>query len=107
MVYVNWCEQVSVEDNIGDALFVMDYENRKKILSYLRDKNDYVSSREISKSLETKMGDVSFYCGQLLERKIVEKMIVSHRARWKITEKGVQVMQEVDKREGAKKIKKK
>lgn len=96
---------MSVEDNIDDVLFLIDNENRKRILIYLRDRNDYAFTREIHKALGIKMADVNFYCGQLVDKKIIEKRLVSRKARWKVNEKGLKVMQEVDKREGVKKTK--
>jgi predicted transcriptional regulator len=80
-----------------DVLFIE--ENRKKILRFLRDKKSYESTRKISEETKINMGTVGFHCGELLKRNMVDKKIVRRKAMWKITEKGLIVIQEVDKRE--------
>jgi len=87
-----------------DVLFVSMSENRKKILRYLRNKKDYATTREISGATEISTGSVGFHCRKLEERNMVDKIISSGKATWKITEKGLKVIQEVDKREGRKNI---
>lgn len=87
-----------------DILFVLMNETRKKTLRYLQDKADYASTREISEVTGINMGKVGFHCSQLEERKMVNKIISSGKAMWKITEKGLEVRQEVDKRKRKKNV---
>jgi predicted transcriptional regulator len=98
---------MSVKVTEEEILFLLNSENRKKIMRYLRTiGNDYASTTEISEKIGMKSGKVGFHCNELNKWSFVDKKIVAGKANWRISEKGLSVLTEVDKRETGKNGKK-
>ena len=82
-----------------DVLSVLGSENRRRILRYLCDRKGYASTSEIEEKTQIKMGNVGFHCNKLADRGLVDKELVDGKLMWRITQKGLKVLEEVDKRE--------
>jgi DNA-binding MarR family transcriptional regulator len=91
---------MSVTIKEEDVISVSGSASRKKILRYLHERKTYAATTsEIAEKTGIKKGQVSFHCNRLAERGLVDKKVVDGKAHWKITQKGLLVTEEVDKRE--------
>lgn len=85
-----------------EIIFVFLSENRKKILRFLRNKRGIILTNDISQATGINIGQTNYHCRKLSDRKMLNKEISIRKATWSITEKGLKVIQEVDKREKSK-----
>lgn len=89
--------QVAVTE--ADIIFVKQHIIRGKILQTLSGNKEYVSISDLAKSIGEKSGKVNFHCGELGDEGMVKSMPVKRQKYIKITEKGLLVWKEVERKQ--------